>query len=55
MADWVIMFRIVGFVIYKLESLIEPDVGRGWLRLKFAPNNKRMVEIRQAQRSVRRK
>ena len=59
MADWiiilVIILVIVSFVIYKLDSLIELDVGRGWLRLRFAQNNKRLVETRHAKRPVRRR
>jgi hypothetical protein len=54
MADWVIILAFVSFVIYKLDSLIELDVGRGWLRLKFAQDNKRFVEVRQAKRPVKR-
>jgi hypothetical protein len=55
MADWLIILGIVGFVAYKLDSLTELDVGRGWLRLKFAQDNKRLVEARQDKRPVRRK
>jgi hypothetical protein len=53
MADWVIIFVIVGFVIHKLDSLTELNLGRGWLRLKFARDNKRLVEMRHAKRSER--
>jgi len=55
MADWIVTLAIVSFVIYKLGSLTELDVGRGWLRLKFAQDNKRLVDTRQTQRPVRRK
>ena len=55
MADWVLIFGIVGFVIYKLDSLTELDVGRGWLRLKFAKDNNRSIETNHAIRPVRRK
>lgn len=36
MADWIVTLAVVSFVIYKLGILTELDVGRGWLRLKFA-------------------
>jgi len=53
MADWMIIFVIVGFVIHKLDSLTELDLGRGWLRLKFARDNKRLVEMHHAKRTGR--
>ena len=55
MADWIVILVIVSFVIYKLDSLTELDVGRGWLRLKFAQDNKRLVETRHGKRAARRK
>ena len=36
MTDWIVTITIVSFVLYKLASLTELDLGRGWLRLKFA-------------------
>jgi hypothetical protein len=53
MADWIAILAIVSFVIYKLGSLIELDVGRGWLRLEFAQDNKRLADTRQTKRPVR--
>jgi hypothetical protein len=55
MADWIVILGILSFVIYKLNSLTELDVGRGWLRLKFAQDDKRLVETRHDKRPVRRK
>jgi hypothetical protein len=54
MGDWVIL-AFVSFAIYKLDSLTELDVGRGWLRLKFAPHYKRLRETSHTKRSVRKK
>jgi hypothetical protein len=59
MAAWIVILGIGGFVIYELDSLIdsltELNGGRGWLRLKFARDNKRLVETRHAKRPARRK
>jgi hypothetical protein len=54
MGDWVIL-AFVSFAIYKLDSLTELDVGRGWLRLKFAPHAKRLIETTHTKCPVRRK
>jgi hypothetical protein len=59
MAAWIVISGIGGFVIYALDSLIdsftELNVGRGWLRLEFARDNKRLVKTRHAKRPARRK
>ena len=55
MGDWIVILAIVGFLIHKLDGLTELDVGRGWLRLKFAQDNKRLVETRHVKRAARRK
>jgi hypothetical protein len=51
MTDWFIILVVVGLIIYKLDSLTELDVGRGWVRLKFANDYKRFAEPRQAKRA----
>lgn len=36
MVDWIVNVAIISFVLYKLGSLTELDLGRGWLHLKFS-------------------
>jgi len=53
MADWIVVFAIVSFLIHKLASLTEVDVGRGWLRLRFAQDDSRLVETQHRESPVR--
>ena len=47
MGEWVLNIALVTLVIYKLGTLTELDLGRGWLQLKFEPphtkSNKRKL------------
>jgi hypothetical protein len=53
MIDWILGMVILSFVIYKLGQLIELDIGRGWLKLKFS--DKPLPELPQAKSTPRRK
>ena len=51
MTDWIVTIAIVSFVLYKLASLTEFDLGRGWLRLKFAvPRTQRLAKRKPAKK-----
>jgi hypothetical protein len=51
MTDWIVSIAIVAFVFHKLASLTEFDLGRGWLRLKFAvPRTQRLAKRQAAKR-----
>jgi len=51
MTDWIVTITIVSLVLYELASLTDFDLGRGWLRLKFAvPRTQRLAKRKAAKK-----
>jgi len=53
MGEWILNIALVSFVIYKLGSLTELDLGRGWLHLKFERPPTKLNRTKSPRRSPR--